>query len=364
MAPWTPPLILQDLLPWLLVGATPGPAWLEDPSALLSALRRHCLTPWLYRELMARGLKDGVAPSLLQKLQHDYALSLRQAHRQEGEAAQVLKALAAAGVALILLKGADLRRRLYGDAAARPMVDLDLLVAPPQVRTAQEVLGSRGYTLQPHCLEPRPGFRRLFRNELHYNPPPGSTLMVDLHWELRGGRHFYRLPYATLAARALSWDYQGLPLRVLAPEHLVLHLSLHTLSEFKEGLQVLDLALALTRLPLDWRQLLQDAIRSGCQYPLRVILTGLAGLLPQAVPPGVLAELARHRPGGLERLALSGRGDPLAALLITAYRHPHPREWLQFLAAVLLPRRAYLRAVHHHPSRLAYLRRLLTAPGP
>ncbi len=363
MAPWTPPLILQDLLPWLLAGAPPGPAWLEDPPALLPALRRHCLTPWLYRELMARGRKDAVAPSLLKELKHDYALSLRQAHRQEGEASQVLKALAAASLDPILLKGADLRRRLYGDAAARPMVDLDLLLALGQVGTGQEVLHGLGFTLQPHCLEPRPGFRRLFRNELHFDPPPGSTLMVDLHWELRGGRHFYRLSYAALAARALPRDYEGLALRVLAPEHLVLHLSLHTLSEFKEGLQVLDLALALTRLPLDWRQLLQDAARFGCQYPLRVILAGLAGLLPQAVPPEVLAALAGHRPGWLERLALSPRGGALAALLITGYQHPHPRQWLQFLAAVLLPRRAYLRAVHHNPSRLAYLRQLFT-PGP
>lgn len=39
-----------------------------------------------------------------------------------------------------------------------------------------------------------------------------------------------------------------------------------------------------------------------------------------------------------------------------------PLQWLRFLAAVLLPRRAYLLAVYHHPGRLAYLRKLLTAP--
>jgi hypothetical protein len=355
----TPPPFLQAILPLLEAGplAVDAARQLDDP-AVLAHLRAQHLGPWVYRELTARGQRKVVSSQFLKALKHDYAFYLRETQRQEGDARAMVAALAAAGIGPILLKGADLRQRVYGEPAVRPMGDLDLLIAPGEIARSQEVLSSRGFRLQPQCLDPRPGFRRIFRNELQFDPPPANSLVIDLHWELRGGRHFYRLPYSALVQKALPWDYRGVPVQFLAPEHLLIHLCLHTASENPGARAFLDLALVLTRLPLDWDTLLSEAAGFGCHYPVFLVLQELAPLLPQAIPAGVLADLGRHRPHWLEKRALN-RGGFLTEVLITVYHHPHPRECLLFLAAGLWPSPEYLAAMPGDHSRRAHLRRVL-----
>ena len=137
------------------------------------------------------------SPSLLvlRGLAHDYALALKAAVVQEQESRRVIQALNQAGVAVILLKGADLRLRVYGDPAVRPMTDLDLLISPAQLRQGLAALARLGYSPASSNRDPKPGFREQFGHEITLEPPAGGRLLVDLHWEIRGQACYYRWPF-------------------------------------------------------------------------------------------------------------------------------------------------------------------------
>ena len=99
-------------------------------------------------------------------------------------------AFAARGVFPVVLKGADFARRLYSDAAMRPMGDLDLWVRPEEVDLAESVLASLGYGPVPDMT---PGLSRAIRHaRLYVGARPGVG--VDLHWSLVGHETDRRAP--------------------------------------------------------------------------------------------------------------------------------------------------------------------------
>jgi hypothetical protein len=310
----------------------------------LERLRRHRLLPLVFREVARRGLEKELPGEVLTRLREAYLLALKQAARQEAEIPPVLIALSKAGTEAIILKGADVRHRLYGDPAVRPMEDLDLLIPRFRLRQAEEILVQLGYLPLP---EPRPGFTQRFENELTFRPSPGSCLKVDLHFEeLRSLGPVYRLPYARLAEWAQTRDLGGLEVRVLAPEHALLHLALHTFQDCTIfgpfAISLIDLVLVLWRLPLDWDFFLEETARFRCQGPVYLMLRPLASLPGVAVPAEVLDSLGQYRPSLPERLLLQHLGY-LSLHLSVLHRHRRFRDWAFFFWSKLWPQKSYTR---------------------
>jgi hypothetical protein len=325
----------------------------------LRLLQYHSLTPLLYRELLRRGLEINLDPSILQHLRNDYILALKEAARQDQEIFKIIRALNGAGIEFILLKGADLRMRLYGDSAVRPMADVDLLVSLDQVSHVNPILKELGLKLQPQCADPRPGFRELFRNELHFSPPQGGSLVVDLHWHLTGMANFYTLPFSRLQKMASSWSYCGQPVKVLCPEHAVINLALHALDELHGAMQIIDLCLALYTMPLHWPTLRQEVTHLRCQLPVYLVLGELAQLLPGIVPSTVLEGLAAYTPSWAENLALHHSLGYLTPHFAVLYRQHRLRDRLFYVAALLWPGADYLNAVYGQPDRVRFLRQFV-----
>ncbi len=328
-------------------------------SALLAEIRRHRLSPFFYLQIMRQGGQKTLPSPWLELLKHDYCFSLQKSLRQEHEALLVLQALAAAGIEVILLKGADLHLRLYDDPAIRPMADLDLMIPRAALAKARAALGRLGYGLSPDSLDPRPGFREHFRAGLHFKKTKEASLMVDLHWQIEAVANFYRLPYASLRRQALPMDYQGVPVKVLSPEHLLIHLCLHNYDELDQALRIVDLGLALQRLPLDWRLFLEEADRLGCQAPLYLLLGELARLFPRTVPAEVLTSLGNYHPSYFEKIALNQRLNPLVRLFAPLYHHRQAGDWVRYFAALFWPQPDYLAAVYGQRAREAYFRQVL-----
>jgi hypothetical protein len=340
-------LVEEQPLPLPLLRTTDPEWWLE--------LRRHHLLPLLYYRLQQAGRLAALPPAAAQLLRNDYAAALKLFLSQEAETRRLLAALAAAGFEVIFLKGADLRLRVYEDPVTRPMTDLDLLAPPESVGALRHLLDRQGYFLATDSVNPRPGFRERYRVGLHFQSPPPASLLVDLHWGLAGVAGYYRLLYGPLSDRAETRDWQGISVRVLSPEHTLLHLCLHNYDEGDTALKLLDLVLALHRLPLNWQVFTAEAVRCRCQAPVFLVLRGLGNLLPGAVPFPVLEELASYVPSGTERLVLRHSHHPLARLLGPLSHKRRLSDWVACLAAVLWPDAAYLQAVNGSPGRLAYL---------
>lgn len=347
---------LKTLILWLLE-RQPAPLHLFRTTDLQwwRELRRQRLSPLLYARLLSAGLVEGVPKSVAQLLRQDYLAALQLFLGQERESRRLLARLGDAGIEAILLKGADLRLRLYEDPVTRPMGDLDLLVSPVSLAAVGGLLKSLGYTLSMDSINYRPGFRERYRVGLHFQPRPPAALMVDLHWGLEAVAGYYRLPFTRLADQAHTLDWEGLPVRVLSPEHAFMHLCLHNYDEGDAALKLIDLGLALTRLPINWQLFLTEAAQCRCQAPILLMLRGLEELLPGSMPPQVLRELETYVPRGMERLILRHSLHPLARLLGPLSHQRRPSAWVRYLAALLWPDPAYLTAVSGSPSRLAYL---------
>ena len=209
--------------------------------------------------------------------------------------AEVVVSLRAVGIELLVLKGAALAQRYYGDVAARPMSDLDVLLRASDVPRAIATLEAEGWLLE----RPIPAWVG--------NPataPIGhgwafarADQAIDLHW--------FAIPQSCQpdADRAL-WEHSE-PLVVgdvttrtpSATEHL-----LHTLAHGVMFNPVAPIrwvadALMLTRHTIDWSRLLHETLRRGLLLAVREPLAWLVQhfavdapiLLPlEAVPPKLI----------------------------------------------------------------------------
>lgn len=356
----TLPPPLRDLFSLIVSVLSGNPAHLVtafSPSRL-AALRQRRLTPWLYREIMARRWGPHLPAEARQTLRHDYAVSLLAARQQAREILRVLEALTQAAVEVILLKGAELRFRLYGDPAVRSMGDLDLLVAPADLPRVAGTLSGLGYRLfMEHRL--RPADWRGVGNELAYAPPAPMTLYVDVHWEITALCHYYRLPYEALRPAAVPLDAYGVPAWALSPEHTLIHLCLGACEDFPSLSRLLDIVVLLNSQAMDWAAFLQAARAWRCQHPLSVILHLIAPFLPRLVPGPVLADLARYRPSLIELIILRPRLRYLTLGLPSFWRQGNLQGWLVFLRTDLFPRADRLTAAYGKPDWRANLHRVL-----
>ena len=334
-------------------------------SQLLAELRKSRLTPLIYAQLRQRNQHLQLPPAFLNEFQLDYASALKTAALQEQEALQVFRALHVAGVAFILLKGADLRLRVYEDTAQRPMNDLDILIDQANLPQARKILASLDYTLFTNSVDPFPGYWEHFGHELGFDPPQGGILPIEVHWQIRAVNSLYHIPYRAVRHKTVSVDFQGLPTSVLDREHLLIHLCLHAFSHFHDdklkslpAYILIDIGLTLRRLGVDWSVFLAIAEKFQCQAPIYFTLKEVARLIPHDIPPAALAELRSHQPGLAEKVALSLRLRFFTKTLAVTRHHP-PREWLSFLRGNVWPNSEYLLANYGKPDRLAYWRQFL-----
>lgn len=129
------------------------------------------------------------------------------------EDARVLAALARAGIAPLLLKGAALARRLYPLPHLRPRVDTDLLVREEALERVGPVLAEAGYredvmTRGRLVLAERRWVRTVL---------PGVEHVLDVHWRLVNVQEFAGvLPFAELEATAV--EVGGFPVSARAPD--------------------------------------------------------------------------------------------------------------------------------------------------
>jgi hypothetical protein len=158
-----------------------------DWEELAVSLHRRRLLPTLgprVEELCA----GRVDPSFSDHVGRALAQSRRQGVFLAMMSARMVDSLRAAGVRCAPLKGAGLSEELYGDPGRRLASDIDLLVAPEQLRAALEVVRGFGYG------EPIDHVDDDGVPELHFAVSHRSEELppVELHWRI----HWYERRFA------------------------------------------------------------------------------------------------------------------------------------------------------------------------
>jgi hypothetical protein len=283
----------------------------------------------------------------------------------DAAAIEALEALGRTGVDALLLKGAALARLLYRDDEARGYFDVDLLVAPSQVRAAGRALTGLGYKNigEVQGIDDVAG---ILHAEVWSARVPGfGQLLIDLHWRLDGCEAPSEVIWNVLSARRKFVELDGNQVATLDQPGLALHLALHVAQHGPDDLKAMgDLERGTERWPrATWEQAAELA------YELDATEAFSAGL--RLLPDG--ATLAREL----------GLPSADALLWAIAHRSARPRgtyhlnalaragtvrERIDVLRRSLLPRRAWIaweyRWAEDRPARLlaAYTIHIARAP--
>jgi hypothetical protein len=247
----------------------------EDWETVIAEARRHSLSPLLHHRIKLRGSDIVVPLQIVGKLRGDYLRSASVNIRRFGALTPVFKALKAAGVPTIVLKGAYLAEAVYGNIALRPMSDVDILVPKEDLGRADATLSAAGFTARDFHLPPPED-----ENEFHYYSPAAKVL-IEVHWEMTKPDYPFRLDVGLLWAAAVPARIAGVDVLALSPEDLLIHVGLHAaIHRFAYGLRPLcDLAEVVSRLAVNWDLFGQRARNAGLGRSVRLLLALAAELL-------------------------------------------------------------------------------------
>jgi len=177
-----------------------------------------------YRLKQSRALSrlpDQIAKQCQKRFYWSHARNMK----RFGRLKEVLQAFSLEEIPVIALKGAVLANLVYPHMGLRPMSDVDLLVHEEHLGKAEHLLHSLG------CHENETNHsREWYRNHHHHLVPYVSrdgSLIIEVHRQLIPLEAPITIPNHDLWKRSNVADIVGKSCRVLSPEDLLIHLSLH-----------------------------------------------------------------------------------------------------------------------------------------
>jgi hypothetical protein len=299
----------------------------------------------------------GIVPaSVEQALEQSYHDTARRNLVLWHELRLVLDALKAAGIPVLVLKGAALAETVYRNVALRPMADVDLLVAPGNVARLIDVLRPLGFL--PPQVEMRAGTIAAFENEILLCAPKRADF--DIHWSLFDSPfHQYTVSMDWFWETARPLAINDTKTLMLGPEatllHLCGHIWLHHGGETLLGLHDAARTVAFDPGPFDWDELLRRARTYNLVLPTQRVLDRIAELWKIALPADVHRRVAAMEPSTDEARTLKWLAT---ARLGTAHRLwadlrsiPGWRQRLRFAWTLMLPSALYMRVRYgvRHP---------------
>ena len=265
----------------------------------------HRLLPTLY--LALRGRSD-VPASIHSAMSARFHRHERRTLRFTAELARILRQFDHHGIRVLAHKGVVLGEFLYGDAVMRQFGDLDFLLEAADVPRARAALLQIGYAAKIQ-LSPRQekaylrsGYEYVFGLHTDRN-------LVEVQWQIVP--RFYSIDFdmKALFSRSRECDLDGLRLRTLGREDLMLVLCVHAAKHEWAQLGMLRDIAALARLDLDWRWIDAEARRLGIMRILAISLLlarNLLGLNPPD-PQIIQCQNAEELAAGVEAALLRGR---------------------------------------------------------
>ncbi|RWX68656.1 hypothetical protein EN780_08545 [Mesorhizobium sp. M4B.F.Ca.ET.089.01.1.1] len=261
-------------------------AWLDDNDIDHVSFREHRLLAAI-SDRFGRTLAGHAAYPRLVGLQKMLWTKSRMAMR---EAEPVLKAMADAGCAVMLIKGAS--RIAVNVSAQRGRVahDIDILVRPQDMETAFDVLHGRDWQIatgvSPQYLRTRLASLRSM------NFYKGNYGDIDLHQLAYDGSQQSAEDDLAIWRRAVPAEFSGVAVLVPSPaDRIALAIAHGGLDAHTHSDWLVDCAVAIEGADVDWDVFLDIAARRGLAVAAAVALSYLALEIGIAVPDEVLARV-------------------------------------------------------------------------
>jgi hypothetical protein len=263
--------------------------------ALVEEAGRHKVAAALYRPLTDGPLGDAMPAAVRSFLKDFYVATSFRNTLLLRETARAVDALAETNVPVMLLKGIHLVAGVYPDRGARSMFDIDVLVHRHDLAKAEHAFLALGYgphdrpDMEKHCS---------WSNHLARLTKDGAA-PVEVHYHIERPGNPFAIDMGELWDRAERVRVGDANAWALHPEHLLLHLCLHTSYHHRfdraalKGL--LDVATVVRQAGerLDWARLVETANRWEMGRFAWSTLRLTEAVLEVDMPADTLAGLAR-----------------------------------------------------------------------
>ena len=261
----------------------------------------HRLSALLYFNLNQQRFEHRVPEEVMRELEEAYYQNLARNLYYQDQLGKYLSRLEEEGISSIVLKGGAIAQTIYGDMGLRAMNDLDVMVQEDNAERSYEVLMTLGFSPLPHQADSE--IYQRWKNLHHHYPvlvsedglvpveihrgivPPGDPIQVDID-------DFWK--------NACDIMISGSKIRVLSPEHLVIHLSIHSFRSLNGPTQsggawgqLCDISEVILHHcdTFNWGTLVQDAKRYGVAGVLYSMLDAVSALIRTKPPDEIMDDL-------------------------------------------------------------------------
>lgn len=208
------------------------------------------------------------------------------------ELVRIARALEAAGIRYVFIKGIALSIQLYGDPVARGGRDIDVLVERKRTHDAEAILRDLGYVPPIHASPARPD---------EDTPPKESgwvhgesRILVELHDRLCENPALLPWDFEALWAERETVTIAGMAVPAMARRRLPIYLAVHGIRHGWQRLMWLaDLAMLLDS-DAAWDETLATAAKEGLEGMMLHVGWALHHWLARPVPAAVLARSTRR----------------------------------------------------------------------
>jgi hypothetical protein len=285
-----------------------------------------------------------------EELKKDYYLSATKNALIFEELKKVLGLFNQSKLQIIVMKGAALAEAVYGNLALRPMADVDLLVKNEDLHQVDGLLKKLGYSPADRSVDDV-DFTSTCLTTLDYRNPAKNAPSFHIHWHfvnstIPNESYINHIKMDDIWQDAVKTSIAGTDAWIMAPHHLIIHLSehalrvTHSLSKLSFFCDI-DRAINYYGKALDWDLLIQDTLKFNLNKMVYTTLYFSAYFIKAKVPGDVLLKLRPERFGIPEKIFMRKTAEnkriPGMSYLIHLSMNKGLAKKLKFMVKTLFP---------------------------
>ncbi len=261
----------EDLMPYIHFILKDEPSLLpkltrEQWLKLFSILTSHRILPLAYWRINSLPMEFALPKQIIHRMRMAFLRNSVRCFRIEKQLREIIEALKAQGIGVLILRGPGLAWSVYPNPALRPCDDIDLLVLPEQMIKARSVLEKLGYrSLNKKFILSRDFYRE--ENFIH-KKNPADNLLLDLHWENWELHPLFRRNgqgIEELFQRAIRIESSTLTFETLHPVDALIQAAIHLTMLHRQNMRLVwiyDIVLLARQLqrPEQWEELKERSV--------------------------------------------------------------------------------------------------------
>ncbi len=261
----------------------------NDWERTITLLTQHGSAPLLHVKLPHLANAHCIPPQWVAHVQQVYFKALSRGMLLYNLFREVVAELQKHNIEIIVLKGAYLSECVYGDIALRQFSDIDILVREADGPRSIEAL--RGIGFVPWASKGLSEFIDAHSDFVHYSPMQKGDVSVEIHIKLHSRSKKYNLSIPHVWERSVPCVIQGMEVRALCTEDLLMHLCVHADKHFEKNelslKSINDFVAIIGHLPenFDWMSFMTLCVQYNCRETVCSFLVLVGQYYPTALPP-------------------------------------------------------------------------------